>query len=228
MNYEIKGGSLPFLSVKLEENEEIICQAGAMAWMDDEIEMMTEAGGFRKMIGRAFTSEPMFTNRYVANKAGEIALTSTFPGSIVAVEVTPDKPLIIQKKAFLAMTKGVTSKVYFQKKIGVGLFGGEGFIMNQFIGQGIVFIEVDGSAQEYDIEEGDRKIVNTCNLVAITSTCDLDIRMIKGVKNILFGREGMFNTVVSGPGHLILQSMPIQDTALRLYNYMPHPSSNNN
>ena len=225
MTYEIKGDNLPVVICHLNAGEEMTCEGGSMSWMDDEIEMKTQAGGVGKMLGRMFTGENAFQNKYYANKAGEIAFASSFPGSIRAVEVTPNKPVIAQKGAFLASFGQIETSVFFQKKLGAGFFGGEGFLMQKYSGNGIVFLEIDGSAVEYDIAAGDRKIVDTGYLAAMDGTCSIEIVRIKGVKNMLLGGEGLFNTVVNGPGHIILQTMPVQNTASLLYNYMPHPSN---
>ena len=213
MKYTIEGGNLPVLLCQLEAGEEMMCEGGSMSWMDDEIEMKTQGGGIGKMLGKMLTKEKMFHNRYVANKPGEIAFASSFPGSIRAIEVTPDKPVIAQKSAFLASYGDIDVSVFFQKKLKAGVFGGEGFLMQKYSGNGIVFIEIDGSAIEYDIPAGDCKIVDTGYLAAMDATCSMDTRTVKGVKNVLFGGEGLFNTVVNGPGHVVLQTMPIQKTA---------------
>ena len=226
MNYEIIGGNLPVLRCYLNAGEQMMCESGSMSWMDDEIEMQTEGGGVGKMLGRMFTGEKMFQNRYIARRPGEIAFASSFPGSIRAVEVTPDKPVIAQKGAFLASYGNIEVSVFFQKRMRAGFFGGEGFLMQMYSGTGLVFLEIDGSAVEYDIPAGDRKIVDTGYLAAMDGTCTIDTVAVKGAKNIFFGGEGLFNTVINGPGHIILQSMPIQKTAMMLYGYMPHPSSN--
>lgn len=227
MKYSIDGGNLPVLKVSLEKGETIQCESGAMSWMDDEIEMQTEAGGIGKLFGRLLTNENAFLNTYQANRDGEIAFSSKFPGSIQAIEVTPGNGIIVQKGSFLASFGDITNEVYIQKKISGGLFGGEGFLMRRFTGKGIVFLEIDGSAHEYEISAGDCKIVDTGYVACMSESCNLEIRTIKGVKNMLFGGEGLFNTVVYGPGRVTLQSMPISSTAMKLYQYMPHPSSSN-
>ena len=225
MKYEIQGYNLPVLICHLEAGEEMMCEGGSMSWMDDEIEMKTQGGGFGKVLGRMFTGETLFQNRYIANRPGEIAFAASFPGSIRPVQVTPDKPVIAQKGAFLASYGNIEISVFFQKKLGAGFFGGEGFLMQQFSGNGLVFLEIDGHAVEYDIAAGDRKIIDTGYLAAMDGTCSIDIVRIKGMKNVLLGGEGFFNTVVNGPGHIILQTMPIQNTANMLYAYMPHDSN---
>ena len=225
MRYRIDGENLPVLKVLLEQGEAIECEAGAMSWMDNEIQMQTSAGGLGKMFGRMLTNERAFTNTYVANRTGEIAFSSKFPGSIRAVEITPGNGLIVQKGSFLASFGNITSEVYIQQRLGRGLFGGEGFLMRRVTGNGIVFLEIDGSAHEYDIPAGDCKIIDTGYVAAMTESCRMEVKTISGVTNVLFGGEGLFNTVVYGPGKVTLQSMPIASTAMQLYQYMPHPSN---
>ena len=225
MNYEITGGNLPVVLVRLEAGEMVTCESGSMSWMDEGIEMQTEGGGVGKMFGRMFTGESLMLNKYIARQAGEIAFASSFPGSIRAIEVTPDKPVIAQKGAFLASVGNVEMSVHFQKKVGGALFGGEGIIMQKFSGSGLVFFEIDGSAIEYDLQPGEKKIVDTGYTAVMDASVGYDVVMIKGVKNMLFGGEGLFNTTLTGPGHVVLQSMPIAGTAMKLYAYMPHPSN---
>lgn len=227
MQYIIDGGNLPVLKVLLETGEAIECEAGAMSWMDDGIRMQTSTGGgLGKMLGRMLTKENAFMNTYVADYTGEIAFSSKFPGSIRAVEVTPGNGIVVQKGSFLACAGDIRSEVFIQERLGKGLFGGEGFLMRKYTGNGIVFLEIDGSAHEYDIPAGSSKIIDTGYVAAMSESCRMEVQTIKGVANVLFGGEGLFNTVVQGPGKVILQSMPISSTAMQLYQYMPHPSSN--
>lgn len=225
MTYEIKGDSLPVLLVRLEAGETISCEAGAMTWMDEGIDMQTSGGGLGKMFGRLLTNENVFLNQYTARIPGEIAFAAKFPGSIRAVEVTPDRPLTIQKGAYLCHMGRIESEVSIQRRIGGGLFGGEGFLMRKYTGNGIVFLEIDGYAVDYILEPGQRKIVNTGNVVAMQGNMSLDIVQVKGVKNILLGGEGLFNTVVTGPGTLTVQTMPLSQIAMLFYNLIPHSSS---
>lgn len=226
MKYKIEGDNLPVLKIQLEAGECVECEAGAMSWMDNEIEMQTKAGGLGKMFGRMLTKENAFTNTYVAKANGEIAFSSKFPGSIVAVNITPGNGIVVQKGSFLASVGDISNEVFIQQKLGRGLFGGEGFLMRKFTGNGIVFLEIDGSAHEYEIPAGDCKIVDTGYVAAMSEGCRMEVKTVKGVANVLFGGEGLFNTVVYGPGKVTLQSMPIASTAMQLYQYMPHPSSN--
>ncbi len=225
MKYKIEGDNLPVLKLYMEQGERVECESGAMSWMDDEIEMETTGGGLGKMFGRMITNEHAFMNTYVAKKAGELALSSKFPGSIVPIEVTPGNAIIVQKGSFLAAIGDIQNEVYIHEKLGKGFFGGEGFLMRKYSGTGMVFLEIDGSAHEYEIPAGDCKIIDTGYLASMTETCRMEIRRINGVKNVLFGGEGLFNTVVYGPGKVTLQSMPIADTAMAMYAYMPHTSN---
>ncbi|MBQ1901574.1 MAG: TIGR00266 family protein [Lachnospiraceae bacterium] len=222
MRYRIEGGNLPVLLVQLEQGEAIQCEAGGMSWMDDGLIMETHTGGIGKMLGRAFTGENLFTNTYIAQRPGEIAMASSFPGDIRAYEVHPGQTLICQKNAFMAMVGNVEMSVAFQKRLGGALFGGEGLIMQQFTGEGLVFIEIDGSSYEYNLAPGERKIIDTGNMVMMDGTCSMDVQTVNGIGNALFGGEGLFNTVVTGPGRVVVQSMPISSTAMKLYRYMPH------
>lgn len=221
MQYEISGGNLPYLTLKLERGESVMCEAGSMSWMDRGIVMETKGGGLGKMFGRMMTGESMMLNHYHAQEAGEIALASSFPGQIVAVRVTPDKPIIVQKKGFLASMGNLNMSVFLQKKIASGFFGGEGFLMQKFEGDGIVFVEIDGSAVEFELAPGQQKVIDTGYLVMMDSTCQLTIETVKGVKNIVFGGEGLFNTIVTGPGRIVLQSMPASNLAAMIGSYLP-------
>ena len=225
MQYEIIGGNLPAVLCRLTRGEKLICEAGGMSWMDGVFKMETTGGGIGKMFGRMFSGESMFTNTYTAQQDGEIAFASSFPGQILAINLTPGKSIIAQKKAFLACEAGVEMSVFFQKKFGKGLFGGEGFIMQKFTGSGIVFLEVDGAIKEYVLAPGEKKIMDTGHLVMMDDTCKMDIERIAGVKNALFGGEGLFNTVVTGPGRIVIQTMPISKAAGVIAGFIPQQSN---
>jgi len=211
MEYQIMGEPLPVVVVKLAGGETVKTEAGSMSWMSPNMEMSTNAGGgVGKALGRMFSGEKMFQNLYTARGGeGTIAFASSFPGSIRAVEITPDRPVVAQKSAFLASEMGVELSVFFQKKLGSGVFGGEGFIMQKLSGSGTAFLEIDGYAVEYELGAGESMIVDTGYLAMMDASCTMDVQTVKGVKNKLFGGEGLFNTVVTGPGRVILQTMPM-------------------
>ncbi len=223
MKYEIKGDSLPVVICELENGEKMITESGAMSWMSPNMKMETSSnGGVGKVFGRMVSGEKMFQNIYTAtNGIGTIAFASSFPGSIRAVEIAPGKELIVQKSGFLASEAGVELSVFLQKKIGSGLFGGEGFIMQKLSGQGIAFIEIDGSTIEYNLQPGQQIIVDTGYLAAMEATCSIEIQTVPGIKNMLFGGEGMFNTVVTGPVKVILQTLPISNVAAAIRPFIP-------
>ncbi len=227
INFKIEGGSLPVVSCYLEPGQTLCTERGSMSWMSPNIKMDTNAGGgIKKAIGRMFSGESIFMNEYTAmGGRGMIAFASSMPGSIIPYEITPGNGLIVQKKGFLAMEKGLDLSIYFQKKLGKGLFGGEGFIMQKVTGSGLLFLEIDGHCVEYTLNAGESIIIDTGYLAAMTETCTMDIQTIKGAKNILFGGEGLFNTVVTGPGKIYIQSMPIVNMAKSLYPYLPTASS---
>ncbi|MBR5060425.1 MAG: TIGR00266 family protein [Clostridia bacterium] len=214
MRYEIKGEPMPVVICYPEQGESLTTERGSMVWMSDNMKMETRAGGAGKAIGRMFSGESIFQNVYTpVSGSGMIAFASSFPGAIKAVEIAPDKPIICQKSAFLAATSGVDLSVHFQKKIAAGFFGGEGFIMQKLSGSGIAFLELDGSVVEYTLERGQRMVVDTGNLAIADATVDISVETVKGVKNVLFGGEGLFNTVLTGPGKITLQTMPFSKFA---------------
>ena len=223
MKYEIIGEPMPVVVCDLAGGESMVTEKGSMVWMSPNMEMSTNAGGsLGKAFGRMFSGESMFQNIYTAQGGpGMIAFGSSFPGSIRAVEITPDRPIVVQKSGFLASETGVELSVFFQKKAGVGFFGGEGFIMQKLSGHGIAFLEIDGYAVEYDLAPGQSIVVDTGNLAMCDATCSIDIQSVKGVKNVLFGGEGLFNTVVTGPGKVVLQTMPISSVAASLSGFLP-------
>lgn len=225
MKYQIKGEPLPVVICELQGGETLKCEAGAMSWMTPNMHMETSGGGAGKMFGRMFSGETMFQNSYTAQGDGIIAFTSRFPGSIRAVEIDASHPVVIQKKAYLASETGVELSIFFQKKGMTGFFGGEGFIMQKLSGQGIAFLEIDGSVMEYELGAGQQLVVNTGNVAMMDATCTIDVQQVKGVKNVLFGGEGLFNTVVTGPGRVVLQTLPINSFVATIASMLPTKGS---
>ncbi len=226
MRYEILGETLPVVVCQLEGGEKMITEGGGMSWMSPNMLMETTTnGGLGKAFGRMFSGEKMFQNVYTAQGGnGMIAFASSFPGSIKAYEIAPGQEMVFQKSAFLAGEAGVELSVFFNKKFSSGLFGGEGFIMQKISGHGTVFAEFDGHVVEYELQPGQQIVVDTGHLAAMTATCQMEIKSVPGVKNMLFGGEGLFNTVISGPGKVWLQTMPISNVAGILRPYMPSGS----
>ncbi len=221
MKYEIKGGGFPVVICELEDGEKMITEKGSMAWMSPNMKMETVGGGVGKMFSKAFSGESMFHNVYTAQGKGRIAFASSFPGMIVPIDITPDTPLVVQKSAFLASEPSVELSIHLNKKLGVGFFGGQGFIMQKLTGNGKAFLEIDGDLIQYDLAEGQKLIVDTGNVAAFDATVSIDIQKVPGVKNMFFGGEGLFNTVLTGPGKVWLQTMPIVNVANAIRPYIP-------
>ena len=223
MNFTIEGEPLPVVICNLDPGETMITEKGAMSWMSQNMKMDTSSnGGIGKMLGRAFSGESLFQNRYTAQGGpGMITFSSSFPGSIRPFQISPGNEIVAQKSAFLASTVGVELSIFFQEKIGSGLFGGEGFIMQRLSGNGTAFLEFDGYIKEYELEAGQKMIIDTGYLAAMTSGCSISIQTVPGLKNMLLGGEGIFNTVLSGPGHVWLQTMPVPQLAGAIRPFIP-------
>ena len=223
MRYEIKGETLPVVICYLENGEAMITERGSMSWMSPNMKMETTSnGGIGKALGRMFAGEAIFQNRYTAEGGnGMIAFASSFPGEIRAWDVTPGNEVIVQKAGFLAAEANVELSVFFQKKLGAGFFGGEGFIMQRLSGHGTAFLEFDGHVVEYNLQSGQQIVVDTGYLAAMDATCSMEIKTVPGLKNMVFGGEGVFNTLITGPGRVWLQTMPISGVAAEILKFMP-------
>lgn len=213
MRYEIKGEPMPVVLVYLDANESVMCQKGGMAWMTPNMQMQTGTGGIGKAFSKMFSGESMFQNTYSAvGGPGMIAFAASVPGSIIPFDISKGD-MIVQKGGYLASQPGVELSIAFQKKIASGFFGGEGFIMQRLHGQGLAFVEIDGYVVEYDLQPGQQMVIDTGYVAAMSGTCSIDVQTVKGIGNVLFGGEGLFNTVVTGPGKLYLQTMPLSNLA---------------
>ncbi len=222
MKYEIKGEPMPVVICQLDSGESVLSESGAMSWMSPNLVMETVGGGAGKVFGRMFSGESIFQNRYTAQGGpGMIAFASSFPGSIRALEIDEQHPVVVQKRGFLASEAGVELSVFFKKKVASGLFGGEGFIMQKLSGRGLAFVEIDGSVAEYDLAPGQKLITSTGQVALMDATCTMDVQTVKGVKNVLFGGEGLFNTVITGPGRVVLQTMPLTNFAGAIASMLP-------
>ena len=221
MRYEIKGGAFPVVVCELADGEQMITEKGSMVWMSPNMQMDTRGGGLGKIFSKAFSGESMFQNIYTARGAGMIAFGSSFPGQIKAVTIAPGQDMILQKTAFLAAEPGVELSIHFNKKLGTGLFGGEGFIMQRLSGSGVAFAEIDGELVEYELREGQQIVADTGNVAGFTAGVKMEIQQVPGMKNKLLGGEGLFNTVLTGPGRIWLQTMPISGVAAALLPYIP-------
>lgn len=221
MRYEIKGGAFPVVVCELTDGERMITEKGSMVWMTPNMEMETTGGGIGKMFSKAFSGESMFQNIYTARGAGMITFGSSFPGKILPLQIAPGREMIVQKNAFLASEAGVELSIHFNKKLGAGFFGGEGFIMQRLSGSGMAFIEIDGELVEYDLAPGQKMVIDTGNVAGFEPTVDIQIQQVPGLKNKLLGGEGLFNTTLTGPGKIWLQTMPISNVAMAIRPFIP-------
>lgn len=209
MRYKIEGDTLPTVVIQLSAGESIVSEVGGRSWMKGPIETETKGGTVGKSLGRMFSGESLFMSHYTAKGDAEIGFASSFVGKIVVKELLAGQSLICQKSSFLCATQGVDLSVHFQKKIGTGLFGGEGFIMQKITGPGVVFLELDGYVKEYDLAPKEELICDTGLVALMDASCTIDVRIVKGLKNKLLGGEGLVDTVVTGPGRVYIQTMPI-------------------
>ena len=222
MRYTIEGGNLPALFITLDAGERIVSEAGGRIWTRGDIATeTTTGGGIGKALGRMLTGEGIMLSTYTAQSAGEIAFASSFPGSIVARELGAGEVLIAQKSAFLCATAGVEISTEVNQKASSGLLGGEGFIMQKFTGPGVVFLEIDGYCKEYDLAQGERIVCDTGLLAAMDSSVTMTVEQVKGLKNKLLGGEGLFDTVLTGPGKVYLQTMTVPRLAQLIMPYIP-------
>ena len=237
IDYTIFGTEMQFVEVELDPRESVISEAGAMMYMHDQIQMETVFGDgsnatqsgtfFDKMLGagkRLITGEGLFITMftYTGNSKGKIAFAAPYPGKIIPLDLSKyNGRIICQKDAFLCAAKGVSVGIAFQKKIGVALFGGEGFIMQQLDGDGLVFVHAGGTIIEKELAAGEKLRVDTGCLVALTKTVHYDIEFVGNVKSAIFGGEGFFFANLHGPGHVWLQSLPFSRLAGRIWEAAP-------
>ncbi len=224
MKYEIMNKPFTVVTLHMAQGESIKCQSGAMAWMSPGIQMETKTGGLGGMFKKALVGESLALNHYTAMQDGELTLAKHSPGDILLFNIS-EMPIIAQKTSFLAATEGVNMDIYLQRRAATGFFGGEGFLMQKYTGSGYAWLEIDGSVQERVLDDGEQLIIDSGYVAAMEATCSMDIQTVKGFTNVILGGEGLFNTVVTGPGKVWLQTMPINALAMNLYAYMPHPSN---
>ncbi len=223
MEYQIRGTTMQTVDIQLQPGETMYTESGGMAWMSDNINMATGMkGGLMKALGRSLAGESMFLVDYTCESGqGLVTFASEFPGKIIPLSLEAGESMICQKDGFMCAEKSVTLEMHFRKRLGSGLFGGEGFILQKLTGPGTAFVEIAGEVTEYDLEPNQALRVDTGHLAMYQPTVDFDIITVKGVKNILFGGEGLFLAHVKGPGKVWLQSMPIVNLAGKLRQYLP-------
>ncbi len=225
MNYEVVGKVVPCVNVNLSQGESMYTQRGGMFWQTEGIRMETNTkGGLFKGIGRVLAGESLFMATYTASQTATISFASTVPGSIYPITVN-NQGFTVQKGAFLAAQSSVELRTTLNKKLGTGFFGGEGFILQELRGNGIAFLEIDGDAVEIELSPGEVIKIDTGNLVGFDDSVRYEVEVVKGLGNIFFGGEGLFLTKLTGPGKVILQTMNMNEFALRVGSYIPTRNS---
>lgn len=222
MEYEIRGGAFPIVICTLHEGETIKNETGAMSFMTSGMKMETNTGGgLLKGLGRALSGDSLFLNFFTAeNGTQQIGFSTRSPGKIIHFKLDGTNTIIGQKNAFLAAEDSVEIEIYFKNKLGTGIFGGEGFILQKFSGEGLVFLEIDGEVIEHDLQEGETLLLDPGHLAAMEETVGYEIERVKGAKNILFG-EGLFFAKIQGPGKVWIQTMPISKLAEAIIPFIP-------
>ena len=226
LKYQLIGTTLQAITIQLEPGQTVYSESGGMAWMSANVRMeTTSGGGLGKMLGRVFTGESLFLVDYTCTKGtGVLAFASEFPGKIVPIDLAQGQSIIAQRDAFMCAEKSVDIAIHFRKRLGAGFFGGEGFIMQKLTGPGLTFVELDGEIVEYTLEAGQTMMVDTGYVAMFEPTVDFDIEMVRGIKNIFFGGEGLFLARLRGPGRIWLQTMPIYNLARKVSTYVNRQS----
>jgi len=223
MEYRLEGEDMPSLEIKLKQGESVYTESGGMAWMSGNIDMKTEGkGGIGAMLGRSLSGESMFLTTYTCDGMnGAITFTPESPGTILPMDLKPNEVIIAQKDAFMVAEDSVKLEMHFRKKLGAGLFGGEGFILQKLTGPGLVFVEIAGEVREFTLNDGQTMKVDPGHIAMYEPTVNYDIQRVKGVRNILFGGEGLFLATLTGPGKVWLQTMPLSNLAGAIRRYIP-------
>lgn len=222
MEYKINGTVMQALEVTLTQGESIYTESGGMAWMTDGITMKTSGrGGLGKMIGRKLAGESLFMTTYTCDvPTGMITFTPESPGKIIPLNLKAGFSMIAQKDAFMCAQESVELEMHFRRRIGTGLFGGEGFILQKLTGPGLAFVEIAGEVQMVELQAGQRLRIDPGHIAMYEPTCDYDVEMVKGVMNWIGGGEGLFLATITGPGKVWLQTMPLSNLASKLSRYI--------
>ncbi len=228
MEYKIIGTTLQAVLMELDPGETVYSESGGMAWMSSNIDMKTSGrgGGLGGMLGRMVSGESLFFVEYTSQGGkGIVAFASDFPGKIIPVSLAQGQEMICQKTAFLCAEKTVSLGIHFRKRLGAGLFGGEGFIMQKLTGPGLAFVCLDGEIVEYTLAANQMLKVDTGHVAMFEPTVNFDVEMVKGFSTMLFGGEGLFLATLRGPGRIWLQTMPTSNLARAIIPYLPTSSS---
>lgn len=222
MEYTISGSSMPAVKFDLERGEALFTEAGGMAWMKGNVKMETEMpGGLLGGVKRKIAGESFFVTRYTARDQCEITFAPYAPGHIVDIELDGSNEIIMQRDAFMVAENTVKLDMHFRRRLGAAVFGGEGFIMQKLSGRGMAFAEIPGEVVSYNLAAGEEIQVDPGHVAMLEPSVDFDITRIKGVRNIVFGGEGLFLAHLKGPGRIWLQTMTLRNLAAKIASYIP-------
>lgn len=230
MNASISGTTMQTVQMELSPGEQVYCQTHAMAWMSDTIQMETNTGGgFFAGLRRSVSGGSFFVTTYTGNGPGvsKIAFAPRFPGHIVPMRLEAGQSVICRKETFLVAEKSVTFEIAFQQRLGAAFFGGEGFILQRLTGPGTVWLDLSGEVCQEELQPGQRLLVHAGHVGIITPSVQFDIQRVRGVRNMIFGGEGIFLATLTGPGRVWLQSMPILNLAEAIAHYLPRQETTN-
>ncbi len=227
MEYKLFGTVMQSLDVYLSRGESVYTESGGMAWMGGDIKMDTNTkGGFMAGLGRKLAGESFFMTTYTCQSgSGFVTFTPEAPGKVIPLELSTGQSMICQRDAFMCAESGVQMEMHFRQKLGSGLFGGEGFILQKLTGPGKAFLEIPGEVRSYTLKDGQVLQIDPGHIAAFDPSVSYDISRVKGLTNVLFSGEGLFLATLRGPGRVWLQTMPLSNLALKLARYMPTRSS---
>jgi len=223
MQYRVSGNVFPMLEVRLKPGESVYTESGGMAWMSQQINMSTSTrGGLMKGLGRALAGESLFMVTYTCEGSeGSVVFTPEAPGRVIDMQLRPNQSIICQKDTFLCAQESVQMKMHFRKQLGAGIFGGEGFILQEITGPGMVFLAIPGEVHERTLENGETLLIDPGHIAIFEPTVQYDINMVKGIKNVLFAGEGLFLATLKGPGKVWLETMPLSNFAAKIFKFFP-------
>ena len=228
--FQVVGSVMQALMIQLNRGQALYSEAGSLSWMTDGVHMETNlgGGGLLGALGRVVSGESLFVVNYTADRDGQfVTFSSEFPGKIIPIHLAQGQGMIAQKDTLLVAEKSVNMSVALQRRLGAGIFGGEGFILQRFEGPGTFFAALDGEIVEYTLEPGQRLLVDTGHVAMFEPSVAYDIQIVKGIKNIFFGGEGLFFVSLTGPGRVWLQTMPLAKLAGAIRQYMPKSEGSN-
>ena len=223
MQYQVSGEVFPIVEFQLMRGESVFTESGGMAWMSQGIKMTTNTrGGLMAGLGRALAGESLFMVSYGCEaESGSVVFTPEAPGRVLNMVLEPGQSLICQKDTFLCAEESVELKMHFHKRLGAGLFGGEGFILQKITGPGTAFFAIPGEVRERTLAPGEKLLIDPGHIAMFEPTVDYEINMVRGIKNVLFAGEGLFLATLTGPGKVWMETMPLANLAAKIARYIP-------